>query len=210
MPDRPKKTMVRLLRLFALLGLFCQASAQNPDIDLLKRINLERNRNLDGGFTVLSGSVAPLGLALPLGIAGAGLVAKNPDLQRKGLEMGAAVLVNTGLTLAVKYTVARPRPYVTYPALDNTTTEGSPSFPSGHTSFAFATATSLTLNFPKWYVAVPAYLWAGGVGYSRMHLGVHYPTDVLAGAITGAGSAWLTHRAQRWLTQKRQRRPSKP
>lgn len=199
-----------LLHLSAVLHLGSPAPAQNPDIDLLRHINVARNRNLDGGFKVLSGSVAPLGLALPLGLAGAGLAAKNPDLRNKGLEMGAAAVVNGAFTLAIKYTVNRARPYETHPAVDNATTEASPSFPSGHTSFAFATATSLSLNFPKWYVVVPAYLWAGGAAYSRMHLGVHYPSDVLAGAVTGAGSAWLTHRAQRWLLRKRQHRPSKP
>ena len=58
---------------------------------------------------------------------------------------------------------------------------------------AFATATSLSLTYPKWYIIVPAYSWAGAVGYSRMHLGVHYPSDVFIGALVGAGSAWLTH-----------------
>ena len=63
---------------------------------------------------------------------------------------------------------------------------------------AFATATTLTLECKKWYVAVPAYAWAAGVGYSRMYLGEHYPSDVIAGAVVGAGSAWLSH----WATQK--------
>lgn len=57
----------------------------------------------------------------------------------------------------------------------------------------FALATSLSLSYPKWYIIVPSYAWAGSVGYSRMDLGVHYPSDVLAGAVIGAGSAWLTY-----------------
>ncbi|ULT24063.1 phosphatase PAP2 family protein [Sphingobacterium sp. E70] len=41
--------------------------------------------------------------------------------------------------------------------------------------------------YSKWYVVAPSLLWAGSVGYSRMYLGVHYPTDVLAGAVLGLG-----------------------
>ena len=81
------------------------------------------------------------------------------------------------------------------------------SFPSGHTSFAFATATSLSIKYPRWYVIAPSYLWAGAVGYSRMNLGVHYPSDVLAGAMLGAGSAWLTCKVNDWYWKKKNNKP---
>jgi len=68
---------------------------------------------------------------------------------------------------------------------------------------AFATATSLSLEYPKWYVIVPAYTWAGTVGYSRMHLGVHYPSDVLIGALVGAGSAFITHKVNQKLLKRK-------
>jgi membrane-associated phospholipid phosphatase len=77
--------------------------------------------------------------------------------------------------------------------------------PSAHTSSAFATATSLSLAFPKWYVVVPSFVWASSVGYSRMHLGVHYPSDVLVGALVGSGSAFLTQKANQWLNKKREK-----
>ena len=100
----------------------------------------------------------------------------------------AATIVET---YALKYIVKRPRPYITHPDINALNTEGSPSFPSGHTSAAFGLATSLSLHYPKWYVVVPSFAWAGLTGYSRMYLGVHYPTDVLAGAALGASTAWL-------------------
>jgi len=59
------------------------------------------------------------------------------------------------------------------------------SFPSGHAAFAFATATSWMLSHPGAAVAITGYVWATGVSLSRIWMGVHYPGDVLVGAILG-------------------------
>ena len=79
--------------------------------------------------------------------------------------------------------------------------EGSPSFPSGHTATAFALATSLSVKYPKWYVIAPSALWACSVGVSRMNEGVHYPSDVLAGAAIGAGCAVVNIYVNKWLNK---------
>jgi membrane-associated phospholipid phosphatase len=63
----------------------------------------------------------------------------------------------------------------------------STSFPSGHSASAFAFAYTVGRHYPG--LAVPIRLLAGGVAYSRVHTGVHYPGDVVLGSIIGAGTA---------------------
>jgi undecaprenyl-diphosphatase len=67
------------------------------------------------------------------------------------------------------------------------------SFPSGHTASSFAGATALAFYYPK--AAPLVYTLATGVGASRVHLGVHFPSDAAVGGVIGIGigtfSAWL-------------------
>ncbi|MBK9660137.1 MAG: phosphatase PAP2 family protein [Chitinophagaceae bacterium] len=101
-----------------------------------------------------------------------------------------------------------PRPHEYEPTLIALKNAKNGSFPSGHTAEAFATATSLTLMTHKWYVAVPAYTWATLVGQSRLYLGVHYPSDVIGGAITGIGSAWLSYKLNKWMHHSKKKTES--
>lgn len=70
------------------------------------------------------------------------------------------------------------------------------SFPSGHSNTAFATATLLALRFGGLYWL--AFVLAGMVGYSRIYLGVHFPSDVFAGALLGIAFMWAWSRVYLW------------
>ncbi len=178
---------------------------QNSDINILRDINLNRNTSLDPTFKLISNTTAPISIATPIIIYSIGLINKDTDLKRKGIFIGETFLVSAFVATALKYSIKRDRPFVTYPDIQKETSGGGYSLPSGHTADAFATATSLSIAFPKWYVIAPSFIWASAVGYSRMDLGVHYPTDVLAGAITGIGSAYLTYKLNKWINKKKQK-----
>jgi membrane-associated phospholipid phosphatase len=181
--------------------------AQNFDINTLKKINVERNKSLDGTMKFLSATATPVSFGLPGGMVIAGLIAKDKNLRDNGYELALAAAGNFVFTRIVKLAVNRPRPFVTYPYLDPYKKSLiNYSFPSGHASTAFAVATTLSIQYKKWYVAAPAYLWAAGVSYSRMHLGVHYPTDVMAGAVFGAGSSLVAHQIRKWYYQKKEKK----
>lgn len=173
--------------------------SQNTDINMLTNLNLNRNKTFDPTFKLVTNTTLPICVATPVIVYSIGFLNKDATLKEKGIVIGGSLFGTTVITLAMKYGFNRERPYITYPFIEPVVTSTTPSFPSGHTSSAFSTATSLSLVFPKWYVIAPSFLWAGTVGYSRMRLGVHYPSDVLVGAIIGAGTAYLTYKLNFWI-----------
>lgn len=170
---------------------------------MLKAINKNEYPNWDKTMRFTSNSVYPvMGLA-PGSLILTGYLNKDKVMMRDGVKSGVAIGLDVLITTGMKYAVSRQRPYDQYPDdIVKRTNEHSFSFPSGHTSVAFATATALTLSTKKWYVAVPSYIYACGVGYSRMRLGVHFPTDVLGGMVIGIGSSLLVWQVDKWMTRK--------
>jgi len=177
--------------------------SQNPDIDLLHSINSNNSTSWDKTNRIFSQSMAPVSIAAPASVFLYGVFAHDSLAKRNSIVMGAGLLASGIITMGMKYSFNRARPFTAYPFIIKKGEGGGPSFPSGHTSSAFATATSLSLCYHKWYVIAPSFLWASAVGYSRMELGVHYPSDVLVGAIIGAGSTWLMWKINKRIQQKK-------
>ncbi len=135
--------------------------------------------------------------ASPVVAAGALVTGADAD---PALRLLASQGLTFGATVALKRAVRRPRPYAALDGIEardrgHRGGDGSDpdSFPSGHTSMAFATAASLGLSYPEWYVIVPAAAWATTMGAARVWHGVHYPTDVAAGAALGVASGLAVH-----------------
>ncbi|HEX9339768.1 MAG TPA: phosphatase PAP2 family protein [Thermoplasmata archaeon] len=116
--------------------------------------------------------------------------------------LGIAIVV----TEALKFAIGRPRPCevlsnVRWIAGFGCDTEIDPSFPSGHASRAFALATFVASRFRR-RAGGAAFAFAFLVGLSRIYLGVHWPSDVIAGAVLGialaAAMEWMSRRSDRY------------
>ena len=116
----------------------------------------------------------------------------------KGRRAGAATAVASLAATYVVQTRVKPifrrvRPFVNREARVVGIRPADHSFPSGHTASSFAAATALAFFYPR--AAPLAYGVATAVGVSRVHLGVHFPSDAAVGGVIGIGigtfSAWV-------------------
>jgi membrane-associated phospholipid phosphatase len=128
------------------------------------------DETLDAGSVIGGGTIQ---FSAALGTYAIGRIAGKNELAHLGADLFRAQVVTTALTQGIKFAADRTRP------------DGSSySFPSGHTSSAFATAAVIQRHY-GWKVGLPAYALAGYVGGSRLAENRHYLSDVLFGAAIG-------------------------
>jgi undecaprenyl-diphosphatase len=162
------------------VGLFHLANAvwTNPLLDTLMP-TLSRTGNLGAVWLVLLGGIATFGGKTGRRIALAGLV---------------ALAIGFVSSTVIKEITMRPRPFAVLP--DVRVLVGAPhsyAFPSGHTTSAFGAASGVLLAAKRLLGRVPVWGWgmlalAAALAYSRLYVGVHWPTDVAAGIVLGLAS----------------------
>jgi membrane-associated phospholipid phosphatase len=192
------------LLIFIALNFSSTLLAQNIDVNVLSSINKNESSFKNHYLNTTADLAVPTSVALPAAIALTGILTHNKAFVKDALFITASHITNATITYGFKYAIKRQRPYQKYSFVSlRAKRDDNVSFPSGHTSAAFTTATAVALRYKKWYYVAPAYIFASSVAWARMYQGVHYPSDVLAGAFVGTASAWLGYKAQKkWFAKK--------
>lgn len=130
-------------------------------------------------------------LGVPWLVLGAVLFCFKKTRTAGAILVCAVVLTFFFNELAVKNAINRERPCTIDPTIELIVKKPtSYSFPSGHTASCFAAAGTLLFTYKR--LGIPLIIFSAFMGFSRMYLFVHFPTDVLAGAALGLLMAWVT------------------
>lgn len=114
------------------------------------------------------------------------LLAASDKYKKTGLKLGLSQGIGALITnLTTKNAVRRPRPFDVIDGLQTLIPPPTDwSFPSGHTTSSIAAGTLLLIKMPK-NIGIPAFITGILISLSRVYVGVHYPSDVVAGAAAG-------------------------
>lgn len=134
--------------------------------------------------------------AVTAGVLAGGLISHNEKVTHAGLRLLFSVGLAGGAAEGMKIVLGRERPYQNTSAWDFDPGHFDTSFPSGHTTLAFAMAASLSDDIHRTWATVGLYGLATGVAVSRVYQEAHWVSDVVGGAALGVASAKLV--SGRW------------
>ncbi|HAT4339823.1 TPA: phosphatase PAP2 family protein [Clostridium perfringens] len=178
---------------------------QNIDINILYFIQNNIQNKFLNPIMIFFTSLGNLGF---IWIAISILLIISKKYRKIGLLTLAVLIVNTLLGEGIlKYIIERPRPFATYEGLHIIIPKPSSySMPSGHTSASFAAAFMLAYYFKN--IRVYIYSLASLIAFSRIYLLVHYPSDVLTGALLGYLSFLIVRKSYSLIKNKEDQRKS--
>lgn len=175
---------------------YSEASAQsNFDSTLFRNINNNRSVFADNIFSFTNDVVPYIAIGVPVAIGIYGIAEGKKYEENSAFLLILSSGVNLLITEILKSSFQRTRPYAVLNDVNllGKKLDDNRSMPSEHSSSTFAIATMLSLHYKYWYVIIPSFTLAGLTAYGRVYSGVHYPTDVLVGAIIGIGVAFLVN-----------------
>ncbi len=171
------------------------------DAEAAKEVGVDSNRTKIANNISNFGSFYATG-AESAGIYFLGLAQKNPKLAETGRLSAEAILASGTVTVVTKMASNRQRPLQgngqgEFWAEGTSHWEWDSSFPSDHATATMAMARVIAGEYPRWYVALPAYGFAESVGVARILSNQHFPSDVLVGQTIGflSGGYVLRHHA---------------
>lgn len=172
-------------------------SESNADVKIFRAFNKIESPFVHSVVSVTNEALVPVSVVLPTALYASARANSNRYDENSSVLLLLSEALNLGVTQRIKYTAKRNRPYKALNDVllsDTSSVSDTYSFPSGHTSGSFVIATSLTLRYPDepWIIA-GSYFYAAVTSLGRMYWGVHYPSDVLAGMVIGAGCAALIY-----------------
>jgi membrane-associated phospholipid phosphatase len=175
-----------LAMIVAALGFYRVSPNKVKEQNIVVELQLKQTPDSTAFFQWISTWGSIFNIGIPVAFLFAGLIHKRRLLVRNALIVLLGMALGGLIARAIKVTVREPRPYEVDSRIAQLGTGGSNSFPSGHTVEVTAAAIGTTLLLYRTPVAgIIAATWALLIMLSRIVLGVHNVTDILAGIVVG-------------------------
>ncbi|MBL7851428.1 MAG: phosphatase PAP2 family protein [Cyclobacteriaceae bacterium] len=187
--------LVLLVSLVTALGVYRVSENKTTEQKLIRELQLMQTPASVRFLQLVSDSISYFSLGIPALAIAAGLIRRKKAWVRHALIILLGIALGGSVSAVIKRTVKEPRPYEVDKQIAQLSVGGSNSFPSGHTVEATAAAVGFsTLLFRTPVSAILSAAWALSIMFSRIVLGVHNVTDILAGAAIGCMGLLIVYR----------------